>query len=153
MSATDNIETGVNSNGQIVTTNEGRVYFSLDGDVYDLEEVTSIIGLQPTETKVKGSRVPETYPAMTTWQVSSEKVISESVDIYEMTASIIRLLEPRKTAILEVINLFKLQPRLQVVLWFSVDEMLSTPILGFDSATLKFLAEVGACIDIDTYKH
>jgi len=147
MSATDNIETGVNSNGQIVTTNEGRVYFSLDGDVYDLEEVTSIIGLQPTETKVKGSRVPETYPAMTTWQVSSEKVISESVDIYEMTASIIRLLEPRKTAILEVINAGAYTHTSIAI------RDLSTPILGFDSATLKFLAEVGACIDIDTYKH
>jgi len=136
-----------------VTTNEGRVYFSLDGEAYNPEDVTSLIGLKPSETKVKGSRIPDVYPAMTTWQFSSEKIICECVDVYEMSASVVKILEPKKAVILEAINRFNLRPRLQVVLSFSMDETLSTPILGFDTATLQFLADIGAFIDIDTYKH
>ena len=41
-----------------MTTNEGRVYFSLDGEAYNPEDVTSLIGLKPSKTKVKGSRIP-----------------------------------------------------------------------------------------------
>ena len=90
---------------------------------------------------------------MTTWQFSSEKIICECVDVYEMSASVVKILKPKKAVILEAINRFNLRPRLQVVLSFSMDETLSTPILGFDTATLQFFADIGAFIDIDTYKH
>ena len=136
-----------------MTKNEGRVYFSLDGEAYNPEDVTSLIALKPSETKVKGSRIPDAYPAMTTWQFSSEKIICECVDVYEMSASVVKILKPKKAVILEAINRFNLRPRLQVVLSFSMDETLSTPILGYDKATLQFLADIGAFIDIDTYKH
>ncbi len=50
-------------------------------------------------------------------------------------------------------NRFNLSPRLEVVLWFSVNEEHSTPAIGFEVDTIKFLGEIGAFIDIDTYKH
>jgi hypothetical protein len=70
-----------------------------------------------------------------------------------MAEEIVEKLRPKKDKILEAINKFNLKPRFEVVLWFSVNEEHSTPAIGFEPETVKFLGEIGALIDIDTYKH
>ena len=40
-----------------------------------------------------------------------------------------------------------------MVLWFSMNEEHSTPAIGFEVETVNFLGEIGAFVDIDTYKH
>ncbi|WP_220746822.1 DUF4279 domain-containing protein, partial [Shewanella colwelliana] len=75
------------------------------------------------------------------------------IDVFSMADSIIDQLESKKELILEAINRFNLCPRLEVVLWFSVDEEHSTPAIGFEPKTIKFLGDIGAFIDVDTYKH
>jgi hypothetical protein len=45
-----------------------------------------------------------------------------------------------------------LEAVLEVVLTITLDETKSTPAIGFDSRVISFLHEVGASIDIDTYR-
>ena len=136
-----------------MATNEGRVYFALDGDDFEPEELTKFLGIEPTKIRVKGSNIPGKVPAINTWEFSTENVINNYIDVFDMSTSIIEKLKAKKELILEAIEKFKLEPRLEVVLFFSLDEEHSTPAIGFESETIKFLADLGACIDIDTYKH
>ena len=129
-------------------TNEGEVYFALDADDFDLDEVTKFLGIQPTSTMKKGNPIPKN----TSWVYSSGKVMQDYIDVYGMASNLISTLEPKTETIIKAINRFKLKPRLEVVLWFTCKEDISTPAIGFDEKTIKFLGEVGAYVDIDTYK-
>ena len=134
-------------------TNEVRVYFALFGDEFDPKGVTDIIGVQPTSIMVKGSKIPGKVPVGSGWFYSSENIKQDSIDVFEMAKNISDFLEPSKEKIIRAINKFDLSPRLEVVMWLSNDDSVSTPALGFEPETIKFLSDVGAFIDIDSYKH
>lgn len=134
-------------------TNEGRVYFALDGDDFDPDELTKFLGIEPTSIMRKGSRIVGKIPKMSSWQLSTENLVSEYVDVFEMSTEIVHKLKPKKELILQAKARFNVTPRLEVVLWFSVNENHSTPAIGFEVETVEFLGEIGASIDIDTYKH
>jgi hypothetical protein len=136
-----------------VDTNEGRVYFALDGDDFDPDEVTKFIGIKPTSIMRKGSKAGGKLPKKSSWAVSTENVVNEYIDVFDMATEIINILKPKKELIIQAIEQFKVKPRLEVVLWFSVNEEHSTPAIGFEPETVSFLGEIGAFIDIDTYKH
>jgi hypothetical protein len=134
-------------------TNEGRVYFALDGDDFDPDEITKFLGIEPTSIMRKGSKVPGRVPKMNSWQLSTVNVVNNFIDVYQMSTEIINTLKPKKEKILQAKERFNVAPRFEVVLWFSMNEEHSTPAIGFDVETIKFLGEIGAFIDIDTYKH
>jgi len=136
-----------------VDTNEGRVYFALDGDDFDPDEVTKFLGIQPTSVMRKGSKVDGKLPKINSWSVSTENVVNEHIDVFEMATEIINILKPKKSLIIQAKERFNVSPRLEVVLWYSVNEEHSTPAIGFEPETVSFLGEIGAFIDIDTYKH
>ncbi len=129
--------------------NEGEVYFKLIGDDFDPDEITRLVGLQPTRTNRKG-KLRAKFDA---WCYSSGKVIDEVIDIYEMSSRLIEILEPKTSVILEAIERFRLSAELQIILWITMDDSKSTPAIGFESETIAFLNSVGASIDIDTYRN
>lgn len=134
-------------------TNEGRVYFALDGDDFDPDEVTEFLGIKPTSIKRKGSKVPGRIPKMNSWQLSTENIVNDHIDVFEMSTEIVAKLKPKKELIMEAKKKFNVSPRFEVVLWFSMNEEHSTPAIGFEVETVEFLGEIGAFVDIDTYKH
>lgn len=134
-------------------TNEGRVYFALDGDDFDPDEITKFLGIEPTSTKRKGSGIPGKIPKISSWELSTENVVDEFIDVFQMSADIINKLKTKKELILQVKDRFTVWPRFEVVLRFSINEEHSTPAIGFEVETVEFLGEIGASIDIDTYKH
>ncbi|MBF0411060.1 MAG: DUF4279 domain-containing protein [Candidatus Riflebacteria bacterium] len=134
-------------------TNEGRVYFALDGDDFEPDSLTEFLGIEPTAIMRKGSKIPGKLPARSSWEFSTVNVVNENINVFDMAASIIEKLEPKKDIIIKAIEKFNLVSRLEVVLWFSMNEECSTPAIGFEAATIRFLSEVGACVDVDTYKH
>lgn len=133
-------------------TNEGRVYFALDGDDFDPDEMTKFIGIEPTSTIRKGSKVPGEIPKMNSWELSTENIVNESIDIFTMSTEVVNKLKPKKELIIQAKEHFNALPRFEVVLWFSINEAHSTPAIGFEVETVKFLGEIGAFIDIDIYK-
>ena len=136
-----------------MASNEGRVYFALDGDNFEPDELTSFLGIEPTSVKRKRKTQSNRITNFSSWQVSTENTIDEHIDVFKMTQEIIDKLKPAKNLINEAKSRFNVSPRLEVVLWLSIDEEHSTPAIGFEADTIKFLGEIGAFIDIDTYKH
>ncbi len=134
-------------------TNEGRVYFALDGEDFDPDEMTKFLGIEPTSIRRKGSKVPGRIPKMNSWELSTENIVNDYIDVFEMSTEIIKKLKSKKDLILQAKSRFNVLPRFEVVLWFSMNEGHSTPAIGFEVETVAFLGEIGAVIDIDTYKH
>ncbi len=136
-----------------MTTNEGRVYFELYGDHFDPDELTEFLGIEPTSTVRAGDMVFKKPAKQNSWELSTENIVDEFIDIYELSSSLINILKPKQSKILEAIDQFDLSSKFEVVLWFSVNENHSTPAIGFEAGTIELLGEIGAFIDIDTYKH
>ena len=114
----------------------------------DPDEVTKIIGVEPTKTRRKGNPIPR----CTFWEYSTGKIEDEVVDVYEMSSSLIATLAPHADKIIQAKERFGLQAVLEVVLTVTPDESKSTPAIGFESEVIAFLHKVGATIDIDTYR-
>ena len=131
-----------------MATNEGEVYFKLVGD-FDPDVVTKEIGIEPSRVKRKG----HPRPKYDFWHYSHGKIVGDFIDVYEMSAKLIAVLQPKTREISDAIKKHSLMAELQVVLWISMDEEISTPAIGFDQNTIEFLSKVGATIDIDTYRH
>ena len=134
-------------------TNQGRVYFALYGDDFDPDEMTEYLGIEPTSVKRKGSRIPEKFPKTNSWELSTSEVVSEYIDVFDMATEIIGQIKHKKDLIIKAKEKFGVSPKLVAVLWFSMNEEHSTPAIGFEVETVEFLGEIGAFIDIDTYRH
>ena len=133
--------------------NKGRVYFGLWGN-FSPTEATDIIGVEPTETWFAHERFPERkLPKESIWDYSTDVVEDEIVDVYELSKNIVDDLKPHATKIKEFVESNNLRATLKVVLHISPDETVSTPIIGFDRQVIDFLSEVGATVDIDTYRN
>ncbi len=136
-----------------MNTNEGRVYFALDGDDFDPDEVTTFLGIEPTSIKRKGSIIPGKVPKMNSWELSTDNIVNDYIDVFEMSTELVNKLKDKKVLILQAKERFNVLPRFEVVLYFSINEEHSTPAIGFEVETVEFLGEIGALVDIDTYKH
>lgn len=79
-----------------MNVNEGRVYFALDGDDFDPDEVTKFIGIEPTSVMRKGSKAGGKSPKVSSWTISTENVIDEYIDVLGMATEIVSLLKPKK---------------------------------------------------------
>ncbi|MFD0727421.1 DUF4279 domain-containing protein [Lysobacter brunescens] len=136
--------------------NRGEVYFLLSTpEDFDPDIITAQLGIEPTGIV----RRAEPRPRMNAWRLSSGTVQDDPdnntfVDIYPMARSVIDRLAPRADTINVLMNQYGLAARLQVVLYISWDgdDIRSAPPIGFDEATVAFLAKVGAYIDVDSYK-
>ncbi len=129
-------------------TNECEVYFKLYGDDFDPNIISETIGLEPTRTRRKG----EPRAKFSFWILSIGKVESEAIDVYEMASKLVKKIKPHKDKIIKAIKAHGLSAELQVVLWIPTDESISTPAIGFETETIQFLSDIGASIDIDSYK-
>jgi len=131
------------------STNQGEVYFALMSDRdFDPALVSQRLGIEPSRVLRKANPKPK----ITSWALSSGKVAGEVVDVYAMSAPLISRLTPLTERIRQLMSELDLSAVFQVVLHISMDDAKSTPAIGFDSATVKFLADVGASIDVDTYR-
>ena len=115
--------------------------------------ITIFLGIKPTFVKRKGENVSNRITKESLWQLSTDNIINDYIDVFNMTKNIVDKLKPKKDLINQAKKRFNILPRLEVVLWFSMNKDCSTPAIGFEIDTVKFLAEIGAFIDIDTYQH
>ncbi len=131
-----------------MAANKGRAYFMLGGYHFNPDDITRLLGLEPTSVNGAGAHSGFDKPVISTWELSTDNVI-DNVDVYELTDTLIKQLEPVKEKILEVIKNQNLSPRMGVVLTLSVDKDETTPDVGFGGRTVRFLAELGAFINVE----
>ena len=128
--------------------NEGRAYFALSGYHFNPDDITRLLGIQPTSINAAGASSGLDKPVISSWELSTE-MHTDDIDVYKMTDVIIKQLEPVKDKILQVIKSHNLSPRIGVVLVLSIDKNESTPEVGFGARTIRFLADIGAFINVD----
>ena len=131
-----------------MASNESRAHFTLSGYHFNPDHVTQHLGIQPTSIDASGANSGLDKPVISSWELSTETV-TDDVDVYQLTDIIIKQLEPVKEKILQVIKSHNLSPRIGVVLVLSVDKNESVPDVGFGARTVRFLADIGAFINVE----
>jgi hypothetical protein len=131
-----------------LASNEGRAYFTLSGYHFNPDDITRLLGIEPTAVDASGAGSGLDKPVISSWELSTE-MITDDVDVYDLTNELIKQIEPVKEKILEVIKSHNLSPRIGVVLVLSVDKNETAPDVGFGARTIRFLADIGAFINVD----
>jgi len=132
----------------ILASNSGRAYFALLGYHFNPGDITHLLGIEPTSVNAAGAYSGLDKPVISSWEVSTETVTGE-VDVFALTDTIVKQLEPIKAKIVEVCKSHNLSPRLGVALTLSIDKGESSPEVGFGARTIRFLADTGSFIDME----
>jgi len=134
-----------------LASNKGRAYFSLVGYHFNPDDITRLLGLEPTTVNDAGTRSGLDNPVISSWELSTDTVNGDQgeVDVYKLTEIILKQLEPAKGKIIEVCKSHNLSPRMGVVLTLSVDKNETSPEVGFGARMIRFLADIGAFINVD----
>ena len=128
--------------------NEARVCFALGGYHFNPDDITCLLGIEPTYIDAAGTRSGLDKPVISSWELSTNTVDGE-VDVFKLMESLIKQLEPVKENIIEVIKRYNLSPRIEVLLVLSAEKDKPKPDVGFGSRTVRFLADIGAFINVD----
>lgn len=131
-----------------MASNTGRAYFGLSGYHFNPDDITRIIGLEPTSVNAAGMNSGLDKPAISSWELSTETV-TDNVDVYALTDILTKQIEPVQDKILQIIKSHNLSPRLGVELVLSIDKDESTPEVGFGGRTTRLMADIGAFINVD----
>ncbi len=131
-----------------MASNEGRAFFALSGYHFNPDDITRLLGIEPTSTNAAGAHSGLDRPVISSWELSTDKVIDD-VDVYKLTEIIMKQLDPIKDKIIEVCKSHNLSPRMGVVLTLSVAKDEVSPDVGFGARTIRFLADIGAFINVD----
>lgn len=134
-----------------MASNKGRAYFALVGYHFNPDDITRLLGLEPTSVDDSGTKSGLDKPAISAWELSTDTITSDEdeVDIYKLTETILKQLEPVKDKIIEACKNQNLSPRMGVVLTLSIDKGQSSPEVGFGGRMIRFLADIGAFINVD----
>ena len=131
-----------------MASNEGRAYFTLNNYHFNPDNITRLLGIEPTAIDASDANSGLDKPMISSWELSTE-TITDNVNVYDLTNELIKQIEPVKEKILEVIKSHNLSPRIGVVLVLSVDKNETAPDVGFGARTIRFLADIGAFINVD----
>ena len=131
-----------------MASNEARVHFTLAGYHFNPDHVTQHLGIQPTSVDASGARSDLSKPVLSSWELSTETVTGD-IDVYKLTDDLIKKIEPVKDKILEICKSHNLSPRLNLILILPIDKTESVPDVGFGGKTVRFLADIGAFINVD----
>jgi hypothetical protein len=131
-----------------LASNKGRAYFALAGYHLNPDDITRMLGIEPTSINAAGASSSLDKPVISSWELSTQLNVGE-VDTYELTRSLLKQLEPVKDKILEVIKAYNLSPRMGLVLVLSADKEETPPEVGFGSRAIRFMADIGAFVNVE----
>ena len=135
-----------------MASNKARAYFALYGYHFHPDEITRLLGIEPTSINAAGAQSGLDKPVISSWEFSTEIITSENqeVDVYKLIDDeLLKKIEPAKDKIIEVCKSHNLSPRISVDLTLSIDKDETSPEVGFGSRIVKFCAEIGAFINVD----
>jgi hypothetical protein len=132
----------------ILASNKGRAYFALLGYHFNPDDITRLLGIEPTTVNAAGAYSGLDKPVISSWELSTETAAG-AVDVFALADIIVKQLEPVKEKIVEVCKSHNVSPRLGVVLTLSIDKNESSPEVGFGARTIRFLADTGSFIDVE----
>jgi hypothetical protein len=131
-----------------LASNKGRAFFALLGYHFNPDDITRLLGIEPTSVNAAGAFSGLDKPVISSWELSTETITGE-VDVFDLTDIIVKQLEPIKEKIVDVCKSHNLSPRLGVALTLSINKDESSPEVGFGARTIRFLADTGSFINVD----
>lgn len=131
-----------------MASNKARAHFTLSGYHFDPDTITSLLGIEPTSTDAGGLMGNLDKPSISSWEISTDTITGD-VDVYVLTDLLLKQIEPIEEKIIEACKHHNLSPRLGVVLTLSVDKDETCPDVGFGGRLTRFLADVGAFINVE----
>lgn len=131
-----------------MASNQARAHFTLAGYHFNPDVITQHLGIKPTSVDASGAYSELNKPVLSSWELSTETV-TDDIDVYKLTDDLIKQIEPVKDKVLEICKSHNLSPRIGVVLVLSVDKGETVPDVGFGARTIRFLADIGAFINVD----
>ncbi|GAB1235145.1 DUF4279 domain-containing protein [Ferrigenium sp. UT5] len=131
-----------------MAANKGRAYFALLGYHFNPDDITRLLGIEPTTVNAAGAYSGLDKPVISSWELSSETLTGE-IDVFALTDGLVKQLEPLKAKIVEVCKSHNLSPRLGVALTLAIDKGETSPEVGFGARTIRFLADTGAFIEVE----
>ena len=131
-----------------MASNKGRAYFALLGYHFNPDDITRLLGIEPTTVNAAGANSSLDKPVISSWELSTE-TLSGEVDVFALTDNLVKQLEPIKEKIVAVSKSHNLSPRLGVALTLSIDKEESCPEVGFGARTVRFLADTGSFIEVE----
>lgn len=126
--------------------------FTLTGIGFDPDEVTTLLGIKPTETWRLGDLIQNTFlhHKHDGWCLSTgQEELDEqnSIDVPRQVRFIFEQLQPYTSKLKDVCARFRLDVELTCVVYIEGDR----PAIHFDSDVVRWLAELNAEIDVDLY--
>lgn len=132
-----------------------KAYFSILGDVFPLEEVTRILGVEPSETHKKGDEIIRPYnPNVISTKIHYRKEMDwklstgyqVSLDINEQLDPLLDKLEVRTKALQDIKEKYNLFYLFMVVIQVENNEK---PAMYLESRIINFASEINAEIHFD----
>jgi len=122
------------------------IYFALDGDYFNVEEVTSELKINPTTVMIKKNPVPKS----TSWKY--EIIAGSEIDLENFLHKLVDVFEPKIGEINIIKKRLNLSSRLQFVVDIDIDPNSSTPYFGMNNRIINFLNKTETEVDFDLYK-
>jgi len=122
------------------------IYFALDGDYFNIEEVTSELKISPTSVMIKKNPVPKS----TSWKY--EIVAGDKIDLQTFLHKLVDIFEPKIEEINRIKKKLNLDSRLQFVVDIDIDPNSSTPYFRMNKRIINFLSKTETELDFDLYK-
>ncbi len=97
-----------------MVSNQARAYFALSGYHFNPEDITRLLGIQPTSTNAAGASSGLDKPVISSWEISTN-LVTDEIDVFKLTDIIIKQLEPVKEKMLQVIKSHNLSPRVGAI--------------------------------------
>lgn len=133
-------------------TADTYVYFALTGENFDTDEVTSKIGITPTDSWRKGDKGKyKPILEFASWTLSTDRG-KEYILVSNLVDEIVSKLYDKIEIINDLKSKYQLESVLEIVLYIDTNEDNTTPSLGHDLKTIEFLYRTGTTTDIDIYR-
>lgn len=128
--------------------------FSIVGDAFPLERITEELGLEPTETFVKGDLIGKSGPASsktrkrmeTDWTLSTG--FQQSNDINDQLTPLLNSLAGKQTCLIQLKKEFGLTYLFIIVIDV---ENIGTPVMVLEKNIIDFASAIEAEIHFDLY--
>ena len=118
------------------------------GEYYDVNEITDRLGIIPYQIWKKGDSVRNTgiKRTYTAWIYSTDTV--ETLDLSILIKKITKIFLPKKDEIIRLKKKYDLDISIDFVISIENNQ---PPAIYFEESFIKFVAEIGARLDLDTY--
>jgi hypothetical protein len=116
---------------------------------FNPDDVTRLLGVEPTSVNAAGAYSTLDKPVISSWELSTENIADE-IDVFALTDTLVKQLEPLKDKIVAVCKSHNLSPRLGLVLTLSADKSEAHPEVGVGVRAVRFLADTGSFLNVET---